>query len=444
MKIMKPTVTISLIVAVLLGFAVRSSASALPDGKRALMWIDGEANFKRFSSPDSIDWYVAKLARMGFSDVVVDVRPITGEVLFNSPYAPTTKEWQGFTRPDFDYLGRFIQAAHSRGMKVQASLNCFSGGHNYFDRGVIYSSHPEWVSWVYLTDGRIVPMTEKPTGYDCMIDPLNEDFRRTFVLMLQDLVRQYPSLDGIVLDRVRYDGLDADFSDHTRRCFEKHIGQSVKRWPQDIFTWTQQGGQWVPKPGRWFRDWILWRSQIIHDAMKQMRKAVKDVRPTCSFGTYTGAWYPSYYEVGVNFASNKYDPYKEKAYSEWATPGYKQTGYAELLDLYMTGNYFTDITIKEHRQANRLVWNETDTRPQSGDWFCVEGACRGLRTILDGRPFYGGILVDQLLATPGKIADAVAMNLKQSDGVMVFDICYLAGHEERWKEIAQGLSQANQ
>ena len=34
------------------------------------------------------------------------------------------------------------------------------------------------------------------------------------------------------------------------------------------------------------------------------------------FGTYTGAWYPSYYEVGVNFASNQYDPSKD---FDWAT-----------------------------------------------------------------------------------------------------------------------------
>ena len=34
------------------------------------------------------------------------------------------------------------------------------------------------------------------------------------------------------------------------------------------------------------------------------------VNPNISFGTYTGAWYPSYYEVGVNFASKNYDPSK--------------------------------------------------------------------------------------------------------------------------------------
>ena len=68
------------------------------------------------------------------------------------------------------------------------------------------------------------------------------------------------------------------------------------------------------------------------------------MNPDISFGTYTGAWYPSYYEVGVNFASKKYDPSED---FDWATSEYKNYGYAELMDLYTTGNYYTDITIEE-------------------------------------------------------------------------------------------------
>lgn len=81
--------------------------------------------------------------------------------------------------------------------------------------------------------------------------------------------------------------------------------------------------------------------------MALARKEVKAANPKVSFGTYTGAWYPSYYEVGVNFASKKYDPAKDFS---WATPEYKNYGYAELIDLYATGNYYTDITIEEYKK----------------------------------------------------------------------------------------------
>ncbi len=71
--------------------------------------------------------------------------------------------------------------------------------------------------------------------------------------------------------------------------------------------------------------------------MARARNEVKKVNPDISFGTYTGAWYPSYYEVGVNFASKKYDPSED---FDWATSEYKNYGYAELMDLYTTGNYY--------------------------------------------------------------------------------------------------------
>jgi len=35
----------------------------VPEKKRAAMWIDGEANFARFSNPDSIDYYVTNSNR---------------------------------------------------------------------------------------------------------------------------------------------------------------------------------------------------------------------------------------------------------------------------------------------------------------------------------------------------------------------------------------------
>ena len=54
--------------------------------------------------------------------------------------------------------------------------------------------------------------------------------------------------------------------------------------------------------------------------MAKIREEVKAVNPKISFGTYTGAWYPSYYEVGVNFASREYDPSQK---FDWATPQYK-------------------------------------------------------------------------------------------------------------------------
>ena len=56
------------------------------------MWIDAEANFERFSHKDSIDYYLEKIKSLGFTHAVVDIRPITGEVLYKSEYAPQMKD----------------------------------------------------------------------------------------------------------------------------------------------------------------------------------------------------------------------------------------------------------------------------------------------------------------------------------------------------------------
>ena len=49
--------------------------------KHIIMWVDATANFQTFSHPDSIDYYVRKLHLLGFTDLVVDVRPVSGEVI---------------------------------------------------------------------------------------------------------------------------------------------------------------------------------------------------------------------------------------------------------------------------------------------------------------------------------------------------------------------------
>ena len=183
------------------------------DVKPALMWIDAEANFARFQHKDSIDFYLQKIKSLGFTHAIVDVRPITGEVLYDSKFAPRMEEWNGARRGDFDYLGYFIEKGHKLGLEIHASLNVFCAGHNYFDRGVVYSQHPEWASMVYDPEKGIVPITEMKKDYGAMVNPVNDEYRTYILNILTELVTKYPKLDGVMLDRVRYDGIRADFSD---------------------------------------------------------------------------------------------------------------------------------------------------------------------------------------------------------------------------------------
>ncbi|MHA7112357.1 alpha amylase family protein [Sunxiuqinia elliptica] len=407
--------------------------------KPALLWFDAEANFERFSDPDSIDFYLEKIKNIGFTDAVVDIRPITGEVLYKSKYAPQMKEWAGFERPDFDYLGHFITKAHELGIRVHASMNTFVGGHNYFDRGQTYTTNPEWATMVYTPDQGIVSIMTQKKKYSAMINPINPDFQEHMLNVLKEVTANYPDLDGIILDRVRYDGIMADFSDFSKKKFEEYLGEEIKNFPTDIYEWkTNADGKSDYVRGKYFKKWIEWRTRNIHDFMALAGKTVKAVNPNISFGTYTGAWYPSYYEVGVNWASDQYDPSQE---FNWATPEYKNFGYAEELDLFTVGNYYTNVTMDEYLKNNNLVRNETDSKATRSTWYCVEGSCDKIRGIMNGLPFYGGILVDQFYDNRPQLSRSIAMNFQASDGLMMFDIVHII-EKNMWKEIEDGFEMA--
>ncbi len=437
---MKKTIIYYLLLAfgLFTGCSQQKEKSAI-DLKKKLMWFDAEANFERFSYPDSIDFYLEKIKNIGFTDAVVDIRPITGEVLYKSEFAPQMTEWDGFERPDFDYLEHFITKAHELGLKVHASLNTFVGGHNYFDRGQTYTTNPEWASMLYTPDQGIVSIMTLKKKYSAMINPINPDFQAHMLNVLKEVTSKYPELDGFMLDRVRYDGIMADFSDLSKNKFEEYIGEKIETFPTDIYEWkTDADGKNNYVRGKHFLKWIEWRTKNIYDFMALARQTVKEINPNISFGTYTGAWYPSYFEVGVNWASNQYDPSKD---FDWATPDYKNFGYAELIDLYTTGNYYTNVTMAEYRKNNNIVINETDSKGARGTWYCVEGSCEKISEIMNGHPFLGGILVDQFYENRSQLSRTIAMNLQASDGLMVFDIVHII-RKNLWKEVEEGFRMA--
>lgn len=425
----------------LTGCAPKEKQAAAATGKPALMWFDATANFAMLSHRDSIDYYLEKIKSIGFTHAVVDIRPITGEVLYESALAPRMTEWKGFTRDTtFDFLGYFIRKGHELGLEVHASLNVFVAGHNFHDRGQIYDGHPGWASMVYTPAGEIIPITEQKQKYSAMVNPIEPTFREHILGVLKEVVAKYPGLDGLILDRVRYDGIMADFSELSRSEFEKYLGEPVERFPEDIYAWRDKGSEGVDYvPGKHFKKWLEWRAKNIYDFMALARQEVKSVKPEISFGDYTGAWYPSYYEVGVNWASREYDPSQD---FDWATPEYKNSGYAELLDLYTTGNYYTHITVEDYLKDSTVVKNETDYRGARGTWYCVEGSCRNIRGIMNGRPFIGGILVDQFYDKPQDLSRTIAMNLQASDGLMVFDIVHIIT-KNLWAAVEEGFRMAS-
>lgn len=408
--------------------------------QKNLLYFDATANYKRFANKDSIIYYLQKSKEVGVTDVIVDVKPISGEVLYPSKIAPVMKEWRGYAKTgNFDLLETFITEGHKLGLTVHVSVNIFSGGHNAFKRGIVFSDKKKskWQSLNYTAKG-LTPITQIENKWSAMINPANKEVQNYELSIILEIGEMYPKLDGIILDRVRYDSIEADFSPLSQQLFEKYMGAKVKKFPADIYTYDASKKR---VPGVHYKKWIEWRAKVIHDFFYTAKAALKKSQPQMIFGDYTGSWYPTYYEVGVNWASKEYDP---SLTFDWATPEYKNFGYAEALDLYTTGSYYYEVDKAEAANIDVTKVNRIEAGQGKGkdDWYTVEGSAEMAMEITKGKvPVYAGIYVEQYKQDQAQFIKALKMCRKKSNGVMIFDIVHVI-EKGWWEGLKTGLTEA--
>lgn len=389
-----------------------------------MMWLDLSGMWTRFTNPDTVAWYMDRIVDCGFNTVIIDVKNTGSAVGYPSRIAPQLTDWKGVRiEPEYDYLDVVLRAAKQRGLTAYAAFNIFCESYPHFKLGILRGDTLSWQARNYLPGAGITAAPENEGPGTSFCNPALPEVQRYEQSVLAECARRYPMLDGIMVDRCRYDNITSDFSDYSRERFEEYIGEKVDRFPEDIYEWVEtDGGEYRRKEGRWFRKWLEWRASVIYNFFSDTRRIIKEINPRLGFGAYTGAWYPSYYEVGVNWASRSYDPSKD---FDWATPGYRDYALAELLDLYTNGNYYKAITIDEYRRSSGQVKNETDSEFQTGDHLCVEGACRYSRMLMGDQEFCGGLYVVDYDTDRQRFKDAVKMNLIESDGLMVFELYHI-------------------
>lgn len=134
-----------------------------------------------------------------------------------------------------------------------------------------------------------------------------------------------------------------------------------------------------------------------------------------------GSWYGSYYDVGVNWASPSHKvPY------EWARASYKTTGYANLLDWITTGCY-----------AQYPTDEDAEAAGHPGGWTVVDG-CRESNSVVENDTFvYGGLYL-LYYKDPVALQKAIAAANNTSQGVMLFDLCYILDYNS-WGAIEQAF-----
>ena len=313
------------------------------------IWVDAAANFPDFAnSIDNIRRDLTLAKETGFTDIVVDVRPTNGDVLFKTSHCQQV-EWLGAWTSSgynkirrtatFDYLGTFIEIGHELGLRIHAGFNTMVGGNksNLGSQGILYrdGSKKEWATTLNTASGFKNTLDTNETTW--FFNPLHPGVQDYLCDLLTDLA-SYEDLDGIILDRGRFDSMQSDFSELTKEAFEEYVGQEVD-FLRDVLPAGHSGtiNADMPYQYKHLKKWLEFRAKIIHDFMTKAEEAVHSVNPDIKFGVYVGGWYSTYYDVGVNWASPNYNT--AAAFSRWATPEYKNYGYADIMDHMLIGAY---------------------------------------------------------------------------------------------------------
>ena len=386
------------------------------------VWIEGNANFERLNSADKMNTVLAKIKAMGATGIIVEVKGMTGLVQYNSSIAGHLKESNGMTQPEsLDYLGEMVKAARKNNLYIYASMSIMTEG--YGGRGLAYTNADFMNMQAQIvqvnnsdgTDITVKKMSDMPNASGAVfMNPIYSKVYDYEVSLLKEVVQNY-DIDGIILDYCRYYDVSSDFSTYSLEQFKTWANLSTTPVPSDIVkSWERNTsadnvGTGVKEAGTYARQWLEWRASNIKNIVHKMRTDLKAVNPNIVFGTYSGAWYDSYYTVGVNWASSNYDTSKNY---DWATSTYKNTGYAEELDQFYTGNYTSTIT--------------------GAGWWTVNGELSGTDIVLKSATgllasrYYGGVdLGNTQWTDKSNMTTAISTILNHTGGIMLFDLVHI-------------------
>lgn len=397
-----------------------------PAEKPVMLWVDASANFPRFIEKSAVVSYLTKAKEAGFTDIILDVRPTSGEVMYKgSKYADEIVTWKEVTRDSsWDYLEYFIQECKKLDLRIYAAMNVFTAGQNIMKRGMAYNN-PEIAKMTtkLYTDIGMIDGIDDSRGA-VFLNPALPEAQEYILNIAKEIVTKY-DIDGLMYDRCRFDNESADFNTVSQEAFAKYVKENYGRegikFPSDIFKYDKAGNRVY---GIYQLIWYEWRASVIRDFFEKSRDAIKAIKPDIKFATYTGGWYSTYYKEGSNWASKTYDPYTE--FPAWANSRYKNTGFAEVLDYHLPGFYYDALS--------------------GAGWWTIAGGISNVKRINNGAcPVIASLAPEKFPEEKDRpnFQAAVKLSMEKADGMMVFDL-YHVDRYDYWSVIKAGIESANQ
>lgn len=389
--------------------------------KPKYLWMCGEANFDRFAEKDSITYYLEKAKETGFNNVVVDVKPIEGKVLYKSKIVPELTCVDSIeVNRDWDYLQYVIDEAHRLGMKVTASACVFPVGSSWWQKGLCYedSTFDGRTCLEYRPDGTLEDIRTNRTKVAAFLNPVRQDSRDYAMSVLSEIVSNY-NIDGLALDYCRFPDMESDFSVESRDAFERYIGAEVENWPGDVFGYGSEGEL---VPGKYYNEWLAFRAGVLSDFIHQVSDSVKAVKPEVELNYWAGSWIHAIEKNGQNWASPRSEWCKKYPYGSDA---YQQAGFAPALDNFIVGAYLERVYGPDDNESVEYALNRADS--------VIMGDCHVIGSIQS-------INHSADPADRNNLTNAVKCCLEKSEGLMVFDIVHVINRDQ-WAQIKQGIDE---
>lgn len=421
--------------------------------KEVLVWIEARANIfspkGRFNNKEQISQTLDSVKSIGITGLVVDVKGSSGYTNYPSSIARQLTSLEGESLPEgMDYLAHMIEEGHKRELKVYASVGVFKEGDGYRGFGKVFDDEKfknEYQAIVMDAEGKPVPITS--TGKNGFVNPAHPEVQAYEQSIIKEIVSKY-EIDGMILDYARYNDINGDFSDLSKELFIQYLEEEFQdtnakymKFPEDIVaSWKDNNGHVIPAvTGKYYKRWLMFRAKTIYEFFRKTREEVKQIKPDVKFGTYVGSWYVNYYQVGVNWGSQEYDPFNDPQIRfDWAYPGYNEYGYAEELDLLMTGNYFKYVKLEDVPSATNQY-----------HWWSIEGSLNAGKYVTKGKvPLYGSIDLGNVpWEKKEDITRAIKHILENSEGIMLFDLVHIyvpeynSFKEPLWDVVKAGLAE---
>ena len=409
------------------------SAQKIPPAPRNTIWVSATASADVLENEKTIAAFAERAKKAGFDTVILYTKELNGHVVYPSKIAPRLVEHRGVKyNTNFDALKTFIDECHKRGMRLHTAFDIFTEGNKLIPGvGIGLEKRKNWQSVAYDVDEKDkkikrAPIGEFKQGIPLWVNAALPEVQDYELSIIKEVLTNY-DVDGVVMDRARWNGINVDFSDYSRERFQSYIKNKNLKFPEDIYEIKlDASGKKQIVEGKFYKQWLEWRASVIKGFFVRLNKMAKQTKPRVSLESYVGSWYPIYNEVGVNWASEKHRvPY------DWATPDYNKTGYAELVDVLYVGLYYPSNTESEATKAG------------ANSWRSVEGAAKLAKTVTRYATKIHGVINygdDQLSAE--KLEAGTRIIAEETGGVSIFESSHVR-RRNLWM-ILENILPANQ